>query len=132
MQPVRVLMIEPDVELAEMVTEELSEQGVDVQWQADAQQGLEWLLNHRGARPDVVVLGMPPPLEELQWFLDGIKASERAASMPVIATVSVHRVPGTMVRRCAHFVWKPYSIESLVNAVELVLRRPIRRAELPR
>jgi DNA-binding response OmpR family regulator len=126
----RVLIIESDLELAETVAEGLSERGLSVHTVHEPSQGIEWLLDQRNPRPDLLLLDMPPPVENMRWFLEAARENGRTATVPILGTVSLDGVPAEIRRHCAHFVWKPYTIESLIFGIELVLRERAQRGGL--
>jgi DNA-binding response OmpR family regulator len=131
MSSVSIFIIEADLELAETVAEGMSELGFSVRTETSPRGALGWLLDSRNPCPDVVVLDMPPPIAGLRWFFDEARSNRRTAGIPIIATASAMGLPAEIARAGAHFVGKPYSIRTLQETIELVLRRNLETSPAP-
>jgi hypothetical protein len=67
----------------------------------------------------------------LRWFFDEARSNRRTAAIPIIATASAMGLPAEIARAGAHFVGKPYSIRTLQESIELVLRRNLETSPAP-
>ena len=124
----RVLVVDDDPDIRNLVRELLERQGYDV---ADAANGREGLRALYARTPDVVVLdvGMPE--------LDGFQTLERIrdlSDVPVIMLTAraaeLEKVRG-LKAGADDYVTKPFGRQELLARVEALLRRPRARTEGP-
>lgn len=127
--PTRVLLVEDDADIAEIVALHLRDEGYTVEHATDGAAGLR-LLEQR--RWDALVLDLMLP------GIDGLELCRRARSMehyvPIIITSArgseVHRVLGLEVGADDYLV-KPFSVIELVARVRALLRRVHALARAP-
>jgi len=116
----RVLVVEDDPTVADVVSRYLTRDGHDVEWVAD---GVTALSRARTAMPDLVVLDVMLP------GLDGLEVCRRlrqAAPVPVVMLTALgeetDRVVGLELG-ADDYITKPFSPRELVLRVRAVLRR---------
>ncbi|MCB0978728.1 MAG: response regulator transcription factor [Acidimicrobiales bacterium] len=124
----RILVIDDDVALSEVVGRYLEAAGYEVMFAADGQTGLEQALREL---PDLVVLDLMLPR------LDGIEVCRRireVAPIPVVMLTARgeedDRIAGLQIG-ADDYVTKPFSPRELEARVEAVLRRAA-RTDVPR
>jgi DNA-binding response OmpR family regulator len=124
----RVLVVDDDADIRNLVRELLERQGYDV---TDAANGREGLRAFYAGTPDVVVLdvGMPE--------MDGFQTLERIrdlSDVPVIMltarTAELEKVRG-LKAGADDYVTKPFGRQELLARIEAVLRRPRAPMERP-
>ncbi|CAN5699517.1 response regulator transcription factor [soil metagenome] len=116
----RVLVVEDDPTVADVISRYLKRDGHDVEWVAD---GVTALSRARAAMPDLVVLDVMLP------GLDGLEVCRRlrqAAPVPVVMLTALgeetDRVVGLELG-ADDYVTKPFSPRELVLRVRAILRR---------
>jgi two-component system OmpR family response regulator len=125
----RVLLVEDDADIAEIVALHLRDEGYDVQHATDGTSGLRLLEQHSW---DALVLDLMLP------GIDGLEICRRARSMPrytpIIITSArsseVHRVLGLEIG-ADDYLAKPFSVLELVARVRALLRRVDALARAP-
>ena len=124
-EPARVLVVEDDPTVAEVVVAYLEREGYDVTWLTDGAEGLAHAL---AAEPDLVILDLMLP------SVDGLEVCRRlraTAPVPVIMLTARgdedDRIMGLDLG-ADDYVAKPFSPRELVARVKAVLRR---RPDLP-
>ncbi len=119
----RVLIVEDDTSLAEVLTYNLKEAGFDVVHAADGREGLQ---QAQVLLPNLIVLDLMLPL------LDGIEVCRRLRSDP-----STHEIPIVMLTAKSEemdqvvgfsvgaddYVTKPFSVKVLLERIKALLRR---------
>ena len=129
--PTRVLVVEDDATVAEVVVRYLEREGFEVEWVADGREALE---RAEKALPDLVVLDLMLP------GLDGLEVCRRLrglAPIPVIMLTArgeeSDRVLGLELG-ADDYVSKPFSPRELTARVKSVLRRaqgPLSQIDMP-
>ena len=125
----RVLLVEDDADIAEIVALHLRDEGYEVERAADGTEGLRLLEQQRW---DALVLDLMLP------GIDGLEICRRARSMerytPIIITSArsseVHRVLGLEIG-ADDYLAKPFSVVELVARVRALLRRVDALARAP-
>src|ERR1700739_3509171 len=123
----RLLLIEGDGGLAELITAGLVDHGFEVEW---ASNGLEGLDKARSLRPDTLIVDRQLP------GLDGLEVIERLREEQVRTPVLVlsalraveDRVQGLRVGG-DDYLTKPFSLAELIARIDALLRRPSDRRE---
>jgi len=116
----KVLIIEDDVHIRELIARVLSAEGHDVASVAVAMDGLQSVVEHR---PDVVILDLGLP------DLDGgelLKMIRSVSEVPIIVATARGgdaEVVGTLDAGADDYLVKPFSGEQLTARVRAVLRR---------
>lgn len=115
----RVLIVEDDESLRQIVSRHLRAQGYEVDEAASAEQAASAL--NKGLRPDVVILDLNLP-GDTGWDILRSPALAAAGSPPVIiasaTTVSPKRLAEFGV---AGYLPKPFPLETLVATIERLL-----------
>src|ERR1700753_3666732 len=119
--PVRVLVVDDEATLAELVTMALRYEGWDVR---SAGTGMTAVRLGREVRPDVVVLDvMLPDLSGLDVLH---RLRERAPNLPVLFLTAKDAVEDRIAGLTAggdDYVTKPFSLEEVVLRLRALLRR---------
>jgi two-component system, OmpR family, response regulator len=122
----RVLVVEDDESLRQIVSRHLRAQGYDVDESASAEDAAAAF--DRGLRPNVVVLDLNLP-GDTGWDLLRGSAYAAAGSPPVIVATATSVSPLRLAEfRCAGYLPKPFPLETLVATIERLANSP-RRAE---
>jgi two-component system, OmpR family, response regulator len=118
----KVLLIEDDGELAELITAGLADHGFVVEW---ASSGSEGLNKARSSRPDVLII------DRLLPELDGLEVIEclrRDQVRTPVLVLSALRAVEDRVRGLRmggdDYLTKPFALAELVARIEALLRRP--------
>ncbi|MFN0072479.1 MAG: response regulator [Chloroflexota bacterium] len=114
----RILVVDDEPELREIVQLVLEEDGYEVLTASDGQEGLESVLS---LQPDLVLLDMSLPVMSGEEFAAGLRA---AVTHPV--PIIVMSAAGTIVERAARIgavgsVSKPFDLDDLSAAVRKAL-----------
>jgi len=114
--PSRILLIEDDLPLAQIVIKHLRARGHDAQLSASAEEAAELIAD--GFRPTIVLLDINLPGDSGWAFLRS--GSLKAAGSPPVFVVSATSVPPSKLREfgCAGFLPKPFAVSTLVEIVE--------------
>jgi DNA-binding response OmpR family regulator len=112
----RVLLIEDDLPLAQIMSKHLRARGHDAEVAASAEEATELLAT--GYRPTIVLLDINLPGDSGWAFLRS--GSLRAAGSPPVYVVSATTVPPSRLREfgCAGYLPKPFAVSTLVEIVE--------------
>jgi two-component system alkaline phosphatase synthesis response regulator PhoP len=125
----RVLVVEDEPDMVELVRYNLEKSGFKVEAAADGERGLELA---RRSLPDAIVLDLMLPGVDGLEVLRRLKAQPKTASTPVILLTAkdgeADRVVGLELG-ADDYVVKPFSPRELVARVKVVLRRVSRAAE---
>lgn len=125
----RVVIIEDEKDIVELVTYNLRKEGFDVHSFARGKEGLE---NLRHKTPDLVLLDILLPDLDGFEICRRLRADERLRAVPVIFLTArgeeIDRVLGLELG-ADDYVVKPFSPRELVARVKAVLRREQRAAE---
>lgn len=108
----RVLIVEDDDQLREVLTEILSDAGHVVTSAREGRPALEWLEGH--GRPDLVLL------DAMMLVMDGREFVRELLSRPELATIPIVLMSAsaaTPVDGARAFLRKPMSIDGLLEAV---------------
>lgn len=118
----KVLLIEDDDELAELIAEGLTDHGFEVEW---ASNGLQGLSKARSSRPDVLII------DRLLPGLDGLGIVERLRRDEVRTPVLLLSALGGVEDRVRglhmggdDYLTKPFALVELIARLEALLRRP--------
>jgi CheY-like chemotaxis protein len=125
----RVLVIDDDASLRDLLTEFLWEEGFDVRCAAD---GLQALLLIEAERPDVVLLDLMMPVLGGDGFLATCERDARLQDLPVVV-LSAGLRPATSRARQNVRAWlsKPFQFEEVVRAIDSAVETPAPRPALP-
>jgi len=111
----RVLIIEDDVEIAEMEREALQAEGHAVEV---AQDGPTGVLSAQHFDPDVIVLDVSLPLFDGNAVLFGLQLNPSLCSIPVIVVSGqAGRLEDRSNERVARVLHKPFELRELADAV---------------
>ena len=128
MSRARILVVDDEADIRELLRELLGRAGYDVELAEDGRAGLRALF---AAKPDLVVLDVNMP------GLDGWQTLERVrdvSEVPVLMltarTGELEKVRG-LTRGADDYVTKPFGRQELLARVQALLRRSAGRAESP-
>ncbi len=109
----RVLVVEDDRDIREMVAELLVEEGYEVTLAGNGLEGLSQAQRHR---PNVIVLDLMMPVMNGWEFRQAQKLDPTIVDVPVVILSAVARGRATLDADA--FVPKPFDVETLLSAVE--------------
>jgi two-component system response regulator VicR len=120
----RILYIEDDAEIIDLVRLILSRKGYDVTGANGGREGLDLV---RQTLPDLVLLDLMMPDMDGWDVYQQMKSSENTRHIPVIVITakaqSIDRVLGLHIAKVDDYLAKPFSPQELVESVEKVLRQ---------
>jgi DNA-binding response OmpR family regulator len=115
----RVLIVEDDESLRQIVSRHLRAQGYEVDEAASAEGAASTIAD--GLRPGVVILDLNLP-GDTGWDLLRGPAIKAAGSPPVIITSAITVSPKRLAEfGCAGYLPKPFPLETLVATLERLL-----------
>jgi two-component system, OmpR family, phosphate regulon response regulator PhoB len=119
----RILIVEDELDAAEMLALNLRNAGYEVEVATDGGQGLQVA---RTVRPDLIVLDQMLPSMSGTEICMALRAAPDTADLPIIMLTAraaeVDRVRGLEVG-ADDYVTKPYSIKELILRIQALLRR---------
>ena len=126
----RILIVEDDRSLAEVISYNLEEQGFDVHVSRDGMDGLQYAqLNP----PDVIILDLMLPVIDGLEVCRRLRADVNTQSLPILMLTAkseeTDQVVGFNVG-ADDYVTKPFSIKILLERVKVLLRRYNRKEEM--
>jgi len=124
MTPVRVVCIEDEPEMIDLVKVILSRQGFEVIGAAGGGQGLQLTEDNQ---PQLVLLDlMMPDLDGWEVY-QRLKSNPKTSDIPVIVITaraqSIDKVLGLHIAKVDDYITKPFSPQELLASVEKVLSR---------
>lgn len=123
----RVLCIEDDTEMIDLIRLILQRRGFEVQGAGGGKEALEILA--RDPLPDLILLDLMMPDIDGWEVYRRIKADKRLAHIPVIVVTAraqnIDRVLGMEIAKVDDYVTKPFSPQELLASVEKVLARRV-------
>ena len=121
-QPRRVVVIEDDPEMIELVKLILAKDGFDV---AGANNGRDGLGVIEESQPDVVLLDLMMPDMDGWEVYQSMKAQDSMKNIPVIIITakaqSIDRVLGLHIAKVDDYITKPFSPSELLTSVRKVI-----------
>lgn len=118
----RLVYIEDEVEMIDLVRLILSRKGFDVIGANGGNEGLEIV---RQEKPDLVLLDLMMPDMDGWEVFQQMKAEEDTKHIPVIVVTAkaqtIDRVLGLHIAKVDDYISKPFSPQELINSVEKVL-----------
>ena len=115
----RILVVEDDDAIRELVTEILREDGYQVR---EASNGVEALEQLERDRPDLIVLDLMMPVMDGWAFVEECRTKPECGDVPIVVTSASHDLPHTAellrsfgVRTCLS---KPFDVDGLLALVE--------------
>jgi DNA-binding response OmpR family regulator len=123
--PKRILCIEDEPEMIELMRLILSRKGYQVIGASGGQDGLEKM---RQEMPDLILLDlMMPDLGGWEVYQQ-MKADEKLKEIPVIIVTAkaqnIDKVLGLYIAKVDDYIAKPFSPSELIDSVEHVLKKP--------
>jgi DNA-binding response OmpR family regulator len=118
--PRRILIIEDESQIAEIIAAYMLKDGFDSEWAKD---GAEGLAKFRSYKPDIVILDLMLPLIKGEDVIRGIR---EASSLPVImltAKSSESDIIAGLELGADDYLPKPFSPKELLARVKALLRR---------
>lgn len=112
----KVLIIEDDQAIRQMVQDVLELEGYETSGAANGNEGIEFLQKDDNAKPCVIILDMMMPVANGWQFLDYQRANGNLSKIPVIVC-SAFKESAKTVRPSA-FVEKPIKLNALRDAVK--------------
>ncbi len=126
----RVVCIEDEQEMIELVKLILSRQNIEVVGALGGEEGLQKI---EQVTPDLVLLDLMMPEMDGWEVYQKMKASETMRDIPVIVVTakaqSIDRVLGLHIARVDDYITKPFGPQELLESVQKVIDRHARREE---
>lgn len=123
MSPLRILVVDDELSNAEVLALILHEEGFEVMVAGDGRQALERI---EEAAPDLLITDYMMPGMSGVELARAVRQLPRHSNLPVLlmsgaaaSTLSVH------AKDFDAFLRKPFDIEALLRAVQLLLARPL-------
>jgi len=121
--PVKILLVEDDLDLLEVVCDILSDAGYEVMTATNGREGLQAF---RLFRPDLILSDIMMPNMDGFELLEAVRQMEEGMLVPFIfMSARTERYDTSNARRLGadDYLFKPFSSEELLTAVEARLRR---------
>jgi two-component system, OmpR family, response regulator VicR len=120
----RVVYIEDDQEMIDLVVLILSRRGYQVKGARGGRAGLDMIFQDP---PDLVLLDLMMPGMDGWEVFQQLKANEKTRAIPVIVITAkaqaIDRVLGLHIARVDDYLSKPFRPQELVDSIERVLNR---------
>lgn len=127
-----ILIVEDEVELRFILTENLRAAGFRVLEQSDGQQGIDCALQHQ---PDVIIMDVGLPVMDGIAATRALKANEKTACIPVImltAHIGSEDVIRGLEAGAQEYLPKPFDLSELMVRVRSVYRMSSVRKDMDR
>jgi two-component system, OmpR family, response regulator VicR len=122
--PLRVVCIEDEPEMIDLVRLILVRKGCDVIGASGGEEGLQTI---RRLKPDLVLLDLMMPDIDGWEVYQRIKADPELAHIPVIVVTaraqSIDRMLGLQIAKVDDYITKPFGPTELLRSIEKVLAR---------
>jgi len=122
-RPARILVVDDEKDIAELLELNLTRQGYDVATAADGRSGLAWI---KDWSPDLVVLDVMMPELSGTEVASRVRSDPATASIPILMLTAkgeeIDEVVGLTVG-ADDYVTKPFSVKVLMARIEALLRR---------
>ena len=120
----RILCIEDEPEMIDLIRLILSRRGFDVMGASGGVEGLEMI---RHEKPDLILLDLMMPDMDGWEVYQQMKADDETSEIPVIVVTakaqSIDKVLGLHIAKVDDYIAKPFSPQELLSSVEKVLTR---------
>ncbi len=120
----RILCIEDEVEMIDLVSLILRRSGYEVIGARGGREGLEVMAREK---PDLVLLDLMMPEMDGWEVYQQMKAAEHSKDIPVIVVTaksqSIDKVLGLHIAKVDDYITKPFGPQELLESVEKVLSR---------
>ena len=120
----RVIYIEDEQEMIDLVRLILSRKGFEVEGAGGGREGLEAV---RQSPPDLVLLDLMMPDMDGWDVYQQMKADENTREIPVIVVTAkaqnIDKVLGLHIAKVEDYISKPFSPQELIDSVEKVLSK---------
>lgn len=120
----KILIIEDEVMMAELLKKRLQSHGYDVLIEHDGQKGLE---TSRSARPDIILLDLMLPSLDGYKICRLLKFDDKYKHIPIVMLTALGQESdaslGKDVGADAYFL-KPYDSQQLLAKIEELLKKP--------
>jgi len=122
-RPARILVVDDEKDIAELLELNLTRQGYDVATAADGRSGLAWI---KDWSPDLVVLDVMMPELSGTEVASRVRSDPATAGIPILMLTAkgeeIDEVVGLTVG-ADDYVTKPFSVKVLMARIEALLRR---------
>lgn len=110
----RVLVIEDDANIRDVLKLALNFEGYEVMTAKNGKEGLDALENN--TRPGLILLDLMMPIMNGWEFVEALKERKQYSNIPVVV-VSAYSERAKVID-CTDFVTKPLELETLLNSVK--------------
>ena len=121
--PQRIVYIEDDPEMIDLVVMILSRRGFNVKGAHGGRRGLDLVIREV---PDLVLLDLMMPGMDGWEVFQQIKANEQTRNIPIIVITAkaqaIDRVLGLHIAKVDDYISKPFRPQELIDSIEKVLR----------
>ena len=120
----KIVCVEDEPEMIDLIQLILNRKGFEV---IGAHGGEEGLNTIRSEKPDLVLLDLMMPEMDGWQVYQQLKADEETADIPVIVVTAkaqnIDKVLGLHIAKVDDYISKPFSLQELVDRVEIVLSK---------
>lgn len=120
----KVVCVEDEAEMIDLIKLILSRKGFDVIGAHGGENGLKLI---RQEKPDLVLLDLMMPEIDGWQVYQQLKADEQTKDIPVIVVTAkaqnIDKVLGLHIAKVDDYISKPFSLQELVDRVDVVLKR---------
>jgi len=127
MQPQKILYIEDDPEMIDLITLILNRPGVSVKGAHGGREGLEAIDQEK---PDILLLDLMMPDMDGWEVYQQLKAGSETSDIPVIIitakTQNIDKVLGLHIAHVDDYICKPFRPQELIDSIQRVMKkRPV-------
>jgi DNA-binding response OmpR family regulator len=120
----RVLVVDDEATIRELITDALREAGVAVDAAAN---GAEALRTMERNRPDAIVLDLMMPQLDAQGFVELMRLNTAFDGIPILVVTAAYAAADAAERLGAHAcLTKPFELDELVALVTQLIGEPLR------
>lgn len=121
--PIRVVYVEDDPEMINLITMILSKRGYQIVGANGGREGIEVIMNEI---PDLILLDLMMPDVDGWNLYQQVKANPQTQHIPVIVitakTQPIDRVLGLHIAKVDDYICKPFHPKDLISSIEKVLK----------
>lgn len=125
-KPIRVVYVEDDPEMINLITMILSKRGYQIMGANGGREGIEMILKEI---PDLILLDLMMPDVDGWNLYQQVKSNPTTSQIPVIVITAksqpIDRVLGLHIAKVDDYICKPFHPKDLIQSIEKVLQKQV-------